>query len=331
MTTCAQLAPIIREAEALAPTVSQPPADRHPAAVYLATLADGPGRATQRAALDRFAADLTSGACTAETLPWTQLTYAHVAAVRTAWNDSEAAPATINARLSAVRGTARTAWRLGLIDTDRYLRIKDVPNVRGSRLPAGRAVPMGELMALFAACTADASPAGARDAALFAVLYGTGCRRAEAASLTLANWDADAARLTVIGKGNKQRALYLNNGSLDALTAWIAIRGDAPGRLFNPINRHGTINTASGMSGQAVAKRVKTRTAEAGIQPCSVHDFRRTHISDALDNGADISAVAANAGHASPSTTMRYDRRGERAQRKAAAAVHVPFVRPKAA
>lgn len=54
------------------------------------------------------------------------------------------APATTNKALSAVRGVLKAAWRLGLIDTDAYQRATDVDGVRGSRLPAGRALGSGE-------------------------------------------------------------------------------------------------------------------------------------------------------------------------------------------
>lgn len=316
----------IATAAELQPLDARPPADQHPAVVYLAGLRAGSGRAAQRAALDRFARDLTAGTCDAQTLPWHRIRYQHAAAVRSLWTDSQAAPATINARLSAIRGTARAAWRLGQIDTDAYMRLKDIPNVHGSRLPTGRAIPRAELVALFDACSADHTPAGTRDAALFAILLGTGCRRAEAASLQLSDWDPPASRLTVVGKGNKQRHLYLAENTRAALTAWIQIRGTAPGHLFNAVNRHGRIDLSKGLTGQAISARIQGRARQARIPPCSPHDFRRSHVSAALDAGADLLAVAQNAGHASPTTTARYDRRGEAAQRKAAAAVHVPFV-----
>ena len=59
------------------------PADRHPAAVYLASLASPHSRRNMHRYLDQIAALLTGGQADALTLDWAALRYPHVQAVRT--------------------------------------------------------------------------------------------------------------------------------------------------------------------------------------------------------------------------------------------------------
>lgn len=260
----------------------------NPAAVYLARLAPG-SRRTMRGALLTIAALLTDGAADCFALPWHLLRYQHTQAVR-AMLAERYAPATTNKHLAALRGVLTEAWRLGLIEAADYQRAVDLPGVRGGALPRGRALTPGELRALFAAC-ADGSPAGARDAALLAVLYGGGLRRAEVVSLDMSDYLPVTGALTVRhGKGEKARIVYLTGGAQTATGAWCTVRGDETGPLFLPINKGGRVMHRR-MTDQAILAMLQRRALKAGVGHFSPHDLRRTFISDLLDAGADIATV----------------------------------------
>ncbi|HEY7909650.1 MAG TPA: tyrosine-type recombinase/integrase [Thermomicrobiales bacterium] len=294
----------------------------NPAAVYLARIAPG-SRRTMRGALLTIAALLTDGTADLFTLPWHLLRYQHTGAVR-ALLAARYAPATANKHLAALRGVLKEAWRLGQMEAADYQRAVDLPGVRGGTLPRGRALTPGELRALFATC-ADGSPAGVRDAALLAVLYGGGLRRAEVVSLDMSDYLPETGALTVRhGKGEKARIVYLTGGAQAAADAWCALRGEAAGPLFLPINKGGRL-THRRMTDQAVLAVLSRRAKTAGVGHFSPHDLRRTFISDLLDAGADIATVQKLAGHSSVTTTGRYDRRGEHAKMRAATLLHVPY------
>ena len=309
-----------------APTDSAPIArsseqDRNPALAYLGRLAPG-FRRTMKAALDAMAARLAGGDCPGEGFPWGQLRYEHTAKLRADLAGSGLAPATVNKLLAALRGVLREAWRLGLVDAETYHRAVDLPTVRGTALPAGRGLTPGEVRALFRACPPTVG--GARDAALLAVLYGAGLRRSEAVALDLGDLDPESGALMVRqGKGRKARIVYASNGAQAALDAWIKARGSEDGALFCPVRAERV--TLARITDQAVLYILRRISARAGVARFSPHDLRRTFIGDLLDAGADLVTVQALAGHSSVQTTARYDRRGERVKREAAAMLHVPY------
>lgn len=300
--------------------------DRHPVAVYIASLAPG-SRRTMRAGLDTIAHLLTNGELDALALDWSMLRFQHTTAIRSKLAEQYSAT-TASKMLSALRGVLKACWRLGLMTAEDYSRAADVKGVKGETLPRGRALTPAEIDALMTACLNDPTPAGARDAAMIALLRAGGIRRAEVCLLDLQDYHPADGMLVVKGKGNKERTAYVTNGAKDALDDWLNVRGDAPGALFTPINKGGRIIVRR-MYPEAVFVMLKKRAEQAGVKNLSPHDFRRTFVSDLLDAGADISTVQRLAGHANVTTTARYDRRGEQAKRKAVELIHVPYRRHK--
>jgi len=307
------------------------PADRHPALVYLRRLGSDEARRVRRHLLDVVASTLTGGTCDHISLPWHLVRYQHAAAISAALAQRYAIH-TANAGVSAMRAVLKEAWRLGYTDAEQYQRAIDVEPVRGETLPPGRALTVGELKALFEACAADTFPAGARDAALFAVLFGGGLRRSEAAALLVEHYSETDGTITVRrGKGRKDRVVPLPAGAQGFVRAWLDVRRPAcgiEGPLLTPVGKGGKIAVRS-MTAQAILLRVWRRAAEAGVKRFSPHDARRTFISWLLEHGADLATVQRLVGHASPTTTSCYDRRGEAAKRQAVDLI--PFPAPRAA
>jgi integrase/recombinase XerD len=299
--------------------------DNNPAAAYLAGLSSPASRKTMLQCLNRIANHLTSGQHDAFSFTWWELRRVHTLAIRAALQQEDLKAATVNKHLCALRGVMREAWRLGLMSSDDHARAADLPAVTGETIPAGRELSSGEIAALMQNCQGR-KPADVRDAAIIGILYSCGLRRAEVVALDLSSYDAESGRLVVHGKRNKERLVYVVNGAAAALGDWLELRGDQDGPLFQPINKGGVITTRR-LSTQSIYNMLARRGRDAGIRDFSPHDFRRTMISHLLDAGADISTVQKLAGHASPTTTARYDRRPEAAKAKAAGLLHVPYMR----
>lgn len=288
---------------------------------YLASLAAGPSRSTTESALRVVARDFFG--CEPDEMPWTALRAEDVGWLRAQLAERRA-PATANKLLAAVRGVLLAAWRSNAIDTDTYHRTIDAAkSVKGSRLPAGRALTPDEVQRLFAACN-DGTHSGLRDAAALALMLGCGLRRSETVAIDMADLDLPNAETEVLGKGNKERTAYPPSGTLHAVTAWVAARGDVDGPMLCPVLVSGRIIAGRGISTTAIAQRLEKRCFSAGVARCTPHDLRRTFVSGSLDAGLDLAVVQRLAGHASPATTAIYDRRGERAARQAVAKLIVP-------
>jgi integrase/recombinase XerD len=103
------------------------------------------------------------------------------------------------------------------------------------------------------------------------------------------------------------------------------VRGNWPGPLFYRGENGDLLRVGERISPRGVysiVTRLGKQCDVVGIRP---HDFRRTFISVLLDRGKDLSVVSKLVGHASVETTVRYDRRDEKAGRKAVEALDVMF------
>ena len=163
-----------------------------------------------------------------------------------------------------------------------------------------------------------------RESALVEVLLSTGCRVYEAATLKIDQCQQE--EMSIIGKGEKQRTVYLNAKAWLAIQAYLKERKDDNPYLFpSSVNVGRPANKAPALKGMAnwyiypeqvnkdshsdnstLEAIIRTIGKRAGVKQCHPHRFRRTCATMALRRGMDVTLVQKMLGHESLATTQRY-------------------------
>ena len=164
---------------------------------------------------------------------------------------------------------------------------------------------------------------GERNYVIVEVLYGCGLRVSELVGLKMSNIYADEQMLQVIGKGDKERWVPVNERALQLMLNYIhSVRSHVsvkPGEeryLF--LNRRGAHLTR-----QMVFIMLKDAVKAAGIQKTvSPHSLRHSFATELVENGADLRAVQEMLGHESISTTEIYTHLTRDTLRNTIAAYH---------
>lgn len=183
--------------------------------------------------------------------------------------------------------------------------------IEGPKLPkrVPQALNQEEQERLFAQLQADSyNLRGKRDNFIFHFLFHLGLRVSELTSLKFENIrkDDDGSRYAqIIGKGDKERRVPINEKAEKALDAYVSVRPttDHPYVL---IALRGA-KSRSRMSSRSVQNlAVKHRTTLNLPGRFTPHKGRHTFLSRLIQNGVDISVAAKLAGHANLQTTMGY-------------------------
>ena len=230
-------------------------------------------------------------------------------------------PSSVNRMLSSLRGFYRYALRMNLLKENPMDGIRGLKTAK--KLPAFLfdsevkelcALPQEE--ALEAASSPDAKYGNAhklwpaRDTALFAAIYTTGCRVSEVASMRLCDIRGDLSSAIVKGKGGKEREVYFSKAAIKAVRAYLEERdallktmqaGDpSKGFLFvsmrgKPLSVRGIQFIFSNYTGGA-----------SSIRHISPHALRHSFATTLVSRGADLRIVQELLGHSSISTTQKY-------------------------
>ncbi|MDH7554681.1 MAG: tyrosine-type recombinase/integrase [Spirochaetota bacterium] len=143
-----------------------------------------------------------------------------------------------------------------------------------------------------------------RDKALLEVFYSTGARVSEIANANIDDCDFTSRRLKVLGKGSKERIVFLNETSVTSLQEYLNERKKKFNCLTSPlfVNNNGKRLTTRGIF-YIIDKRANMAQLWKSVTP---HVLRHSFATELLNRGADIRAVQDMLGHESISTTQKY-------------------------
>ncbi|HEY4500959.1 MAG TPA: site-specific tyrosine recombinase/integron integrase [Candidatus Paceibacterota bacterium] len=143
-----------------------------------------------------------------------------------------------------------------------------------------------------------------RDTAILELLFSTGLRVSELCSLD-SDIDMTQDSLSVRGKGDKVRVVFISPTAKSAVVAYLKARKDMGDALFVNVPVGKTIT--SRLSPRSVERIIKQHAIKAGItKKVTPHVLRHVFATDLLSNGADIRSVQQLLGHASINTTQIY-------------------------
>lgn len=161
---------------------------------------------------------------------------------------------------------------------------------------------------LLAACS-EMDEGGLRNRAILLILFQSGVRVAELASLTDEIVDLEQRRAWIMGKGRKGRWVFWGSQAALALQRYLHVRRGPPG---GPLFRGTSVrNNGGGMTDDAIRGMMKRLANQAGVTlppHAPVHWLRHGFAHKSLDAGLDVSQVSQLLGHANVETTMRYVR-----------------------
>ncbi len=145
-----------------------------------------------------------------------------------------------------------------------------------------------------------------RDSAIIELLFSTGLRVSELCSLHR-DLDLNRDELSVRGKGDKVRVVFLSDPAKEKIKKYLAKRDDIDDALFVQLGKGAKTASTQRLTPRSVERIIKAYAIRAGItRKVTPHVIRHSFATDLLQNGADLRSVQALLGHANIATTQIY-------------------------
>jgi len=145
-----------------------------------------------------------------------------------------------------------------------------------------------------------------RNRAMLEVLFATGMRISELVHLNKRQIDSEG-RIFIMGKGKKERFVYLTPRARKYLDEYLKTRSDLIPALFIPYRGRNAPSKTKYISSNYLQERIKSYRERLGINiPTSAHSFRHGFATYLAEQGANPAAIQVLLGHESLVTTTRY-------------------------
>jgi site-specific recombinase XerD len=159
-----------------------------------------------------------------------------------------------------------------------------------------------------------------RNRAILEILFSTGMRISEVTNLKKNQID-NTGRIFIMGKGKKERFVYLTQRAHEHLQNYLKTRNDALPYLFIPYSGLNNARKDKKISPNYLQERIKRYREYLGINvPTSAHSLRHGFATYLAERGANPAAIQILLGHESLNTTTRYvhasDRYAEETHRR---------------
>ena len=208
---------------------------------------------------------------------------------------------TVNRKIACLRSYYKFLLREGRIVKNPTLRI--IPPKTSKKLPAF--VPEAAFNQLLDSFPFEDTFAGQRDKLILELLYGTGMRLAELIGIAHRDLDLPGRTVKVLGKGNKERIIPLNDSLLNCLTAYLEKKKsefpDNPTPTLLVTNK--LVPLYPKFVYRTVKKHIGMITTSNHTHP---HVLRHSFATHLLNKGADLNAIKDLLGHASLAATQVY-------------------------
>jgi site-specific recombinase XerD len=198
----------------------------------------------------------------------------------------------------------------------RYLQKQDIPTLSPDKIELPKttkrevqALDKDQVFRLVSSIPLN-TPQGLRDRAIIEVLFSTGMRVSECASLNRDKIDPKRNELSIVGKGKKTRLVFISADAQYWINKYLSTRTDNWKPLFIRYSRD--INATQQGEKMRLTTRSIQRIVEKYAKSAKIplqttpHVLRHSFATDLLINGADLRAIQEMLGHESITTTQIY-------------------------